>query len=418
MAHRFGYPCGKGTFEQIKRGKWRVRFSLGRNPDTGKYEYSRGLIVDGSKNDAVAAAAEFRRQLEIEAGSTPSDMAVGEYAERWQERRATTGKVKEESVKRSKPIVERIVRLFGDIPLAQLDVKALRERYDNAMRKKLMSASQYHMTHQKLKQILDDAVADELIVANPAHNKAISAPTPKVSSRKSLTKEQATKLHNLLFSDELCSREMGVLLGLATGCRRGEILGLQWKHVRLDDSPQIQIEQQLSDKHYGLEPPKSPSAYRHVSLDAETAQRLQDWQVRQRELLAMLDIAQTKETPVITDDHGDWHSPDNYGRWFRDFCVKHGFGRYTEVDKPQKPAKDGKKPRGRKPKTKHYEGLKFHELRHTQATLLIGSGTDIKTVQTRLGHSRASTTMDIYSHALQENDRHAADAMGAILKGK
>ena len=54
-------------------------------------------------------------------------------------------------------------------------------------------------------------------------------------------------------------------------------------------------------------------------------------------------------------------------------------------------------------------------LRHTQATLLIGSGADIKTVQQRLGHSSASLTMDIYAHFIAQNDRVAANTIGGIL---
>ena len=62
-----------------------------------------------------------------------------------------------------------------------------------------------------------------------------------------------------------------------------------------------------------------------------------------------------------------------------------------------------------------YIGYNLHELRHTQATLLIGSGADIKTVQQRLGHSSASLTMDIYAHFIAQNDRVAANTIGEIL---
>ena len=65
-----------------------------------------------------------------------------------------------------------------------------------------------------------------------------------------------------------------------------------------------------------------------------------------------------------------------------------------------------------------YQGLNFHELRHAQATLLIGNGADIKTAQHRLGHSSASLTMNIYAHAVEQNDREAADAIGGILAKK
>lgn len=65
-----------------------------------------------------------------------------------------------------------------------------------------------------------------------------------------------------------------------------------------------------------------------------------------------------------------------------------------------------------------YEGLKLHDLRHTQATLLISNGADIKTVQNRLGHSMAAPTMDIYAHAIEQNDRKAADEIGELLGGE
>ena len=62
-----------------------------------------------------------------------------------------------------------------------------------------------------------------------------------------------------------------------------------------------------------------------------------------------------------------------------------------------------------------YKGYNLHELRHTQATVLIGSGADIKTVQNRLGHSSASLTMNIYAHAIEQNDRESDDTIGRVL---
>lgn len=64
-----------------------------------------------------------------------------------------------------------------------------------------------------------------------------------------------------------------------------------------------------------------------------------------------------------------------------------------------------------------YRDLNFHELCHVQATLLIGNGAGIKTVQHLLGHSSANLTMSIYAHAIEQNDRTAANAIGRILAG-
>ena len=59
----------------------------------------------------------------------------------------------------------------------------------------------------------------------------------------------------------------------------------------------------------------------------------------------------------------------------------------------------------------------MHELRHTQATQLLGNNVDVKTVAARLGHKKASTTLNIYSHAIPENDENAADLIGSIING-
>jgi site-specific recombinase XerD len=59
--------------------------------------------------------------------------------------------------------------------------------------------------------------------------------------------------------------------------------------------------------------------------------------------------------------------------------------------------------------------LHFHDLRHSQATLLISQGVDIKTVQARLGHEKASTTLDLYAGVMPGNDREAASIIGTIL---
>ena len=62
-----------------------------------------------------------------------------------------------------------------------------------------------------------------------------------------------------------------------------------------------------------------------------------------------------------------------------------------------------------------FVGLKYHELRHTQATMLLSNGVDIKTVQTRLGHSNPTITLSWYAHAIPENDHDAAQMLGNIL---
>lgn len=115
--------------------------------------------------------------------------------------------------------------------------------------------------------------------------------------------------------------------------------------------------------------------------------------------------------------------------WFINFCARNGFGMFVD-DKnnpipPQQynengmPVDENGIPYSRSNKKKrikkHYRGLKFHELRHTQATLLITNGVNPKTVQNRLGHASITMTLDLYAHASSENDKVAADLIGDLL---
>lgn len=109
-------------------------------------------------------------------------------------------------------------------------------------------------------------------------------------------------------------------------------------------------------------------------------------------------LSQTPDTPVCSDSDFGFHDPDNFSTWQKGHFIEHGLGRMEE-------AEEG----GRKRRL--YAGYDFHELRHTQATFLIGNGIDPKSVQGRLGHEVSSMTMDVYAHMMGGNDREAADLL-------
>ena len=177
---------------------------------------------------------------------------------------------------------------------------------------------------------------------------------------------------------------IAVRIGLATGMRRGEILALTWDHIDLDGA-MIQVEKSITV--YGeVKDPKSEAGKRALNIDADTVEHLRTWKAFQASELDKICIEQTDTTPVCRSDKGEYVNPTNFSRWWRGFAESSGFA-----------------------------GLKFHELRHTQASQLIANGVDIKTVQGRLGHASASLTMNQYAHALPENDRKAAELIGTLF---
>lgn len=177
---------------------------------------------------------------------------------------------------------------------------------------------------------------------------------------------------------------ISVRLATETGMRRWEVFGLTWGSVDLHQrcaraSQSLTVEGRIKE-------PKTRAGERTVGFTSDGAKHLALWKQRQAVELMKLGIKQDDSTPVCCSDAGTCYDLPNFERWWRRFRARYGF-----------------------------EGLKFHELRHTQATQLLASGVDIKTVQERLGHPNAAITLTWYAHTIPENDRKAADLIGELF---
>jgi integrase len=184
---------------------------------------------------------------------------------------------------------------------------------------------------------------------------------------------------------------MAVLMAGVTGARRGELCGLRWSDID-PARGQLTIARSIRhalDKTELIVATTKTGRARRVSLDARTLELLADYR-RQAERWAsaasvsiasagyMLSLDPTGLTPLKPD------------------TVTAGFGRAAR---------------------RVGAHLRFHDLRHMSASLLIGAGTDVLTVASRLGHADPSTTLRIYAHAFEARDRQAAEVMGALLPG-
>ena len=190
--------------------------------------------------------------------------------------------------------------------------------------------------------------------------------------------------------------------------RRGEVLGLQWQDVDLDNK-KLHIRHQYGSEKV-LKAPKTSRSKRTISIDDSTVKFLKKWQKTQAEEFDKLLLKVKDTTPVCTNHMGEHTNPDNFNRWRRRFFVRIGFAHYKDVE-------EWTDKRGiKRQKYSGYVGPTFHALRHAQATLLVAGGVDPKTVQARLGHEQITTTLQIYAEALEENDEKAADFIGKLIK--
>jgi integrase len=164
-----------------------------------------------------------------------------------------------------------------------------------------------------------------------------------------------------------------VLIALATGARRGELLALKWDNINFVNNT-ITIKENLVEVKGGVQihSPKTKASRRTIAVHPS--------------VLAQLEELRSESDWVFHTGNGKQLSPSN---------VSHSYQRLLgEANLPN---------------------IRFHDLRHTHATLLIANGHNIKTVSARIGHTDIKITLNLYAHALPEQDREAADKIGAWL---
>jgi len=171
-----------------------------------------------------------------------------------------------------------------------------------------------------------------------------------------------------------------VLLALATGARRGEILALRWRNVDLDRGA-VRVVESLEQTKAGLrfKAPKNEKT-RPIALPAFAATELRRLKREQAEVLLRLGVRQTGETLLCARVDGDPMPPRS---------LTHEFEKAIR-------------------RAKNVPRVRFHDLRHTHATQLLLAGVHPKVAQERLGHSSISVTLDLYSHVTATMQEDAA----------
>ena len=408
---------GRGEYEEVVPGKvYRIRHHLGKDPVTGKYLRSKKKTVYCTKRQVWNELAIYKEELLREdyerRHPTRKMPTIEDYGREFIEVKESTQQLAASTIQSYKANAHLVNGLFGSIMLDELNAGIINRRCAAFVKNQGASINQVYRVKKFLKAIYRQAVIEGLIEYRDNPCLTIDTRRPKVKARKSLSAEEFSRLHGILIESEPTSRLAGVFIGMKTGMRKGEVLGLTWDNVDFKHK-KIRVYQQL-DENGEFKEPKSRAGFRLISIDEEVVDYLMSWKTIQREQLAHFGKQQFGSTVVCTNDwNGGVFDSRGYSRWFRDFCVENEFGSYGDTSD----YKDGQGKGGwhRKRKRK-YEGLCFHELRHTQATLLIGAGVDIKTVQHRLGHSEIATTLDIYAHAIDANDESAADALNSYLR--
>lgn len=261
------------------------------------------------------------------------------------------------------------------------------ENFYNIMLKDIkLSPKTILQYHRILHKALDKAYKMQLIVKNPAD--LVELPKIKKYTAHVLNVKESKQLLEACKNTRL---EVPINLALILGLRAGEILGLSWDNINFENNT-IDIVQNLvknsATKSYSLQQPKSESSIRTLTAPTELMSLLKDAQIKQQKFKNN-DKYNNKYKLVFTKIDGDPMTSDSFSRMFRDFLKRH--------DLPL---------------------IRFHDLRHTNATIMLVSGTSMKVASSRLGHSSISITADLYTHVLQSLETDASNKIANVIYGQ
>ena len=374
---------GEGSIRKRNDGRWEGRYTAGRNPETGKPIYKNVLGKTQAEVKAkLKAAIEDSANLDM---VKAEQYTTGQWMDVWFENCAKI-KVRPSSHQTYRGYIDNHIKPnIGDVPLSKLSSLHLQKLYKKLLaggrvdrieakgQPKGLSAKTVRNINQVISSAMDFAKDQKLISSNPTDGCAL----PKLEHKemKTLPVEQLTS-----FLRE--AKESGVFelyyIELATGLRRGELLGLKWEDIDLvQGSLRVQRQVARINGEVVEAPLKTKNAYRTLPLSADAVGVLQEQRKK------------SGSGPyVFPSPTGGPISPDSVLHMLYRVLKRAGLSK-----------------------------VRFHDLRHTFATLALQNGVDIKTVSGMLGHYSAGFTLDTYTHVTTSAKKEAANTMGSILSG-
>ncbi len=323
------------------------------------------------------ATAERDGGLVFDAGK----ITVGEYLSGWLE----------DTVRGSvKPVTHesyaRLVRVHVAPTLGRVKLKALTPAYLRRLyREKLdagLSARTVGYVHTVLRRAFKQAVRDGMIPRNPCE--AVEPPRAQRKEMRPLDRDRVRALLDAARGDRL---EALYVVAVHCGLRQGELLGLKWEDANLETGTLL-VRRTLSAAKDGpvFNTPKTAKSRRRVNLTPTAIEALKRHSERQAEEIVKADALYKDQGLIFPSLVGTPLSRHNLTRSFKGLLKRAGLPHAT----------------------------RFHDLRHTCATLLVGQGFNGKFVQELLGHATIAITLDTYSHVMPGMANHTAAMEDAL----
>jgi integrase len=394
---------------RVKNGQdvWTAVLPLARGADGARRQ--RRFSFAGNKKDADKALIAELAAIGNGTFVAPDRTTFGQYLSGWliSSKATFAGKTWErfEGIAR----VHAIPKL-GDVTLQRLNASHLVKAYAQ-WREAGLSAQTVIHHHRLIHRVLAQALREGRVRQNVAS--LVDKPKSTRQEMRFLSQDEIAKVFKAAAGTPF---EPLIAIALATGARRGELLGLKWDDVDLARGT-IAIRRSLEQTvaaGVAEKAPKSGKA-RVISLTASAVELLRRYRI---------EIAETRGLGHAAGSAYIFAHPD--GSAWKPHKVTDGFRAIARLAGVASPARTkrattragrtAKVPAQRTPTGRRKGEITFHSLRHTCASMLLAQGVHPKVVQEMLGHSSIVTTMDLYSHATPSLQAEAAVRLDEILR--
>jgi len=369
----------RGSIRQRGRDSWQIQIYTGKGQDGKPLRHLE--TVKGRKGDAQRRLTELLASLDKGVYVPPGKLTLADLLNQWLQGYVTTNcSIRTQDTIQS--IVDHhLIPALGHIQLRQLQPPAIQAYYSQALQKPL-SARSVHYHHRLLKQALKYALRQGYLGRNPCD--LVYPPSPKGKPMRTLTQSEVT---DLLIAASSNTHYPIIYTAVSTGLRQAELLGLRWRDIDVA-SRSISVNRVLY-KRRGIcqfNEPKTAHSRRRVSMTSKLAEFLAEYRLERERL-----YHQVCETITLDDLVFDNHE----GKPVDPGVLTHNFARIA--------------------KRAGLENVRFHDLRHTFASLMLLRGVPAKVISEALGHASVAFTLQVYSHILPGMHSEAMALLDQVL---
>jgi len=369
-------------------GRWYVVVDMERDPGTGarRRKWHSGF---SSKRDAERGLTKILGSLDQGSYLSPSRVRVAEYlTQTWLPAIESTVRPTTFNGYRAHINLYVIPRL-GAEQLQRLTPDQLSHFYRELQKEGgrdggPLSANTVRRVHATMHRALRDGVRWGYLQRNPAQV-AVKPRQPNVGTSGATT-WTAAEVKGFLAAVNGGRLQALWRVAATTGLRRRELLGLRWADVDLT-TRRIAVRQTLTSvgSQIIIGEPKTKRGKRSVALDGQTVTELSAWRQMQHAERMSWGSAWTNSGLVFTRENGTFIHPDLLSKWFVRYSREAGL-----------------------------TPIRFHDLRHTHASLALQAGVPAKVASERLGHATVAFTLDVYSHVIPGLQEEAAERIAAL----